>query len=83
MNLLNRNPSASVRIEPLTRQIRRRTLSVETLESRALLSVGYAAPSCLVAPAVAASSPAALVAQAVQPQAFDSGAVDLRHAVAE
>jgi len=83
MNLHFRNSTASVRIEPPTRQIRRWKLTVEPLESRALLSIGYAAPSYPVAPAMASSSPAALVAQAVRPRFTDSREVDLRHAVAD
>ena len=83
MNLRFRNPTAPVRIEPPPRQTHRRQLTVEPLESRALLSISCAAPSYPVAPAMASSSPAALVAQAVQPRFTDSQEVDLRHAVAD
>jgi hypothetical protein len=83
MNPLFRTPTASVMTEPPTRQVRRRRLTVEPLESRALLSIGYAAPGYPVAPATATSSPAALVAQAVRPRFTDSREVDLRHGVAD
>jgi hypothetical protein len=82
MNLLFRSPSASGRTEPPTRQIRRRKPAMETLEPRALLASGCSAPSSLVAPALAQSSPA-IVTPAWQVQISDTGEVELRHAVAD
>jgi hypothetical protein len=85
MNMLFCNPTVPVRIEPPTRQFRRRKLTVEPLESRALLSIGYAAPSYSVVPTMstAESSPAAMFAPVAWPTISDSGEVDLRHAVAD
>jgi hypothetical protein len=83
MNLRFRPSSAPGKTEPSTRRIRRRKPTLETLEGRALLSIGYTAPSNPIAPAMAASSPAALVAQPGQAQISDSAEVVLRHAVAD
>jgi hypothetical protein len=83
MNLLFRPSSAPGRTEPSTRRIRRRKPTLETLEGRAFLSIGYAAASYSIAPAISASSPAALVAQPGQAQISDSAEVVLRHAVAD